>query len=194
MRRDHLGQVLGRHLDPATLVVTGLGSASRTWRAQGTAHLAYPASDPMGMAMSLALGLALARPADPVLFIGGDGDFVLSLGSLITIVGAAPGNLKLLIFDNGRYETGGSQPLPGAGRYELPAIARGAGFPYARAVAAPAEAEAAIGEFLAQRGLALLAVGIDQEASPYPPAPALAQVEERTLFMQRLAARDPRPN
>jgi thiamine pyrophosphate-dependent acetolactate synthase large subunit-like protein len=103
------------------------------------------------------------------------------------VVGAAPKNLKLLIFDNGRYETGGGQLLAGSGCYSLAAIAKGAGFPYAASVGAPDEAEAALVEFLAQPGLAFLAAGIDQEESPYPRAPALAQVEERTLFMHRLA-------
>jgi len=97
-------------------------------------------------------------------------------------------NLKIMIFDNGRYETGGSQLLAGSGSYSLPAIATGAGFPYARGVMADREADAAFTEFLAQPGLAFLGVGIDREASPYPPAPALAQVEERTLFMHRLQA------
>ena len=80
------------------------------------------------------------------------------------------------------------QLLAGSGSYSLAAIAKGAGFPYAETVGDPAAAEAAIGTFLAQPVLAFLAAGIDQEDSPYPPAPSLSQVEERALFMQRLAA------
>lgn len=187
MKRDLCGKLIAKHLDRRSLVYCALGSSSRTWRAQQAPHLSYYGSDPMGIALSAALGLALARPKRPVLFIGGDGDLAMSLGSLITVVGAGVNNLKVLIFDNGRYETGGSQLLAGSGSYSLPAIARGAGFPYATAVSDPATAEEPIVEFLRQPGLAFMAVGIDQEDSPYPPAPALAQVEERTIFMRRLA-------
>lgn len=188
MKRDLCGKLVRRHLDPRSLVYCALGSSARTWRAQEAPHVSYYGSDPMGIALSTALGLALARPERPVLFIGGDGDLVMGLGCLLTVVGAAPKNLKLLIFDNGRYETGGGQLLAGSGFYSLAAIAKGAGFPYATSVGDSAKAEAALIEFLAQPGLAFLAAGIDQEDSPYPPAPALAQVEERTLFMHRLAA------
>lgn len=187
MKRDLCGGTLRELLAPNALVYCSLGSAGRTWRAQDAAQPSYYSSDPMGMALPAALGLALAQPARPVLFIGGDGDFVMSLGCLLTVAGVAPRNLKLLVFDNGRYETGGSQPLAGAGRYDLAAIARGAGVPWAERVADAAQAKDAIGRFLGQDGLAFLAVGIDNEPSPYPPAPALAQVEERSLFMRRLA-------
>src|SRR5215469_8282148 len=113
MKRDLCGKLILKHLDPRALVYCALGSSSRTWLAQNAPQPSYYGSDPMGIALSAALGLALARPKRSVLFIGGDGDLVMSLGSLITVVGAAPGNLKVLIFDNGRYETGGSQLLAG---------------------------------------------------------------------------------
>jgi thiamine pyrophosphate-dependent acetolactate synthase large subunit-like protein len=141
----------------------------------------------MGISVSMSLGLALAQPRRNVLLIVGDGDFMMGIGSLLTVVGSKVKNLKILIFDNGRYETGGSQLLPGADSYSFAAIARGAGFAYAADVRDDASAERAIQEFLAEPGLALLAVRIDMEASPYPPAPAMAQVEERTHFMGRLA-------
>lgn len=187
MKRDLCGRTLCAALTPSTIVCASLGSAGRTWRAQASPNASYYCSDPMGMALPTALGLALAQPERQVVFIGGDGDFVMSLGCLLTIVGARPANLKLMVFDNARYETGGSQPLAGAGLYSLPAIARGAGVAWAERVDAAEEAEGAIARFLAQPGLAFLAVGIDAEPSPYPPAPALAQVEERALFMRRLA-------
>jgi thiamine pyrophosphate-dependent acetolactate synthase large subunit-like protein len=188
MKRDLCGKLLAKHLDRRGLVYCALGSSARTWRAQEAPHVSYYGSDPMGIALPTALGLALARPERPVLFIGGDGDLVMGLGCLLTVVGAKPKNFKMVVFDNGRYETGGGQLLAGSGSYSLAAIAKGAGIPYTASVGDPAKAEAAITEFFAQPGLAFLAAGIDQEDSPYPPAPALAQVEERTLFMHRLAA------
>jgi thiamine pyrophosphate-dependent acetolactate synthase large subunit-like protein len=191
MKRDLCGKTLRALLAPEALVYCSLGSAGRTWRAQEATQPTYYSSDPMGMALPAALGLALAQPTRQVLFIGGDGDFVMSLGCLLTIAGVAPANLKLLVFDNGRYETGGGQPLAGTGRYDLAAIARGAGVPWAESVAESAAARDTFQRFLGAPGLAFLAVGIDAEPSPYPPAPPLAQVEERTEFMRRLAEHVP---
>jgi len=189
MQRDLCARIIRHHLKSDALVYCGLGTASRTWRAQEAAQISYYGSDPMGISVSMALGLALAQPRRDVLLIAGDGDFVMGLGSLLTVVGSEVQNLKILIFDNGRYETGGSQSLPAAPKYSLAAIAHGAGFPHAVNVHDDFTAERDIQEFLTQPGLAFAAVRIDAEASPYPPAPARAQVEERTLFMARLAER-----
>jgi thiamine pyrophosphate-dependent acetolactate synthase large subunit-like protein len=187
MKRDLCGGLIRKHLKDDALVMCSLGSAGRTWRAQNAPQPSYYGSDPMGVAVAMGLGLALAQPGREVLLIGGDGDFVMNLGSLLTVVGAKIGNLKLAIFDNRRYETGGGQSLAGADDYSLAAIAKGAGFPYAVDIGDTATADAAIAAFLAYPGLAFAAVRIDIEASPYPPAPALAQVEERAIFMQGLA-------
>lgn len=187
MRRDACAKLVRKYLAPEAIVYCGLGTASRTWRAQEAPQAAYYGSDPMGISSAMALGLALARPERNVLLIVGDGDFVMGLGNLLTIVGSKVQNLKILVFDNARYETGGGQPLAGAGSYSLGAIARGAGFPFAVDVRDDAKGETMIEEFLSQPGLALAAVRIDAEESPYPPAPARAQVEERALFMARLA-------
>lgn len=187
MKRDLCGKVIKKYLKPDVLVYCGLGTASRTWRAQEAPHITYYGTDPMGISVPMALGLALAQPKRDVLLVCGDGDFVMGLGSLLTVVGSRVQNLKILIFDNNRYETGGGQMLAAADSYSFAAIARGAGFAYAVDVRDDGTAEKSIQDFLAQPGLALAAVQIDTEASPYPPAPAMAQVEERALFMARLA-------
>jgi thiamine pyrophosphate-dependent acetolactate synthase large subunit-like protein len=189
MQRDRCAGLIRQYLSFDALVYCGIGTSGRTWRAQQAPQLAYYGSDPMGISTSMALGLALARPDRQVLLICGDGDFVMNLGSLLTIVESKVRNLKIVVFDNGRYETGGGQSLPAASAYSLAAIARGAGFPYAADLRDDANAETAIRDFLAQPGLALIAARIDSEASPYPPAPATAQAEDRVLFMSRLAAK-----
>ena len=187
MQRDVAAGLIRKHLAPDALVYCGLGTSSRSWRAQGAPQLAYYGSDPMGISASMALGLALARPDRQVLLLSGDGELTMNLGSLLTIVESKVRNLKIAVFDNGRYETGGGQSLPAAESYSLAAIARGAGFPHAVDLRDDAGAEAAIRGFLARPGLAFITIRIDREASPYPPAPATAQVEERAFFMRRLA-------
>jgi thiamine pyrophosphate-dependent acetolactate synthase large subunit-like protein len=82
----------------------------------------------MGSASTVALGIALARPERKVIIVDGDGSLLMQLGSLVTIAGAAPPNLFHFVFENGVYETSGSQPLPAEGRFDLTAMARAAGY------------------------------------------------------------------
>src|ERR1043166_662047 len=70
-----------------------------------------------------------ARPERKVLIVDGDGSLLMQLGSLVTIAGAAPSNLFHFVFENGVYETSGSQPLPAEGRFDLCQMARGGGHP-----------------------------------------------------------------
>jgi thiamine pyrophosphate-dependent acetolactate synthase large subunit-like protein len=187
LKRDQVGRLLAQHLDAEALVIGGLGTSGRTWRAQAPKQPTYYASDPMGIGVALALGLALARPKQTVLYLGGDGDLAMNLGSLLTVVGAEVRNLKIAILDNRRYETGGGSPLAGAEHYSLSGIAASAGFPFAAEVREDAELEAKVREFLAAPGLAFLACRVEMEPAPYGPPPAWSQAEDRAVFMRRLA-------
>src|SRR5499427_2492350 len=82
----------------------------------------------MGSASTIALGIALAQPERKIIVVDGDGSLLMQLGSLVTIAGAAPPNLFHFVFENGVYETYGSQPLPGEGRFDMADMARGAGY------------------------------------------------------------------
>jgi sulfopyruvate decarboxylase subunit beta len=86
----------------------------------------------MGSASTIGLGIALAQPQRKVIVVDGDGSLLMQLGSLVTIAGAAPVNFYHFVFENGVYETSGSQPLPAEGRFELARMAAAAG--YAEAV------------------------------------------------------------
>lgn len=187
IKRDRCAEILCRYLSPNALVIGGLGTSGRTWRAQNPKQPTYYASDPMGMGLSLALGLALARSKQEVLYVGGDGDLVMSLGCLLTVVGAKVGNLKIAIFDNRRYETGGGLPIAGSDDYSLAKIAQGAGFAFAVEVADEALLEERVRAFYAEKGAAFLALRVEMEAAPYGPPPAWSQAEDRAIFMRRLA-------
>src|SRR4030081_647721 len=82
----------------------------------------------MGSASTSGLGVALARPERKVIVVDGDGSLLMQLGSLVTIAGAVPGNFFHFVFENGVYETSGSQPLPAEGRFNLFEMARAAGY------------------------------------------------------------------
>jgi hypothetical protein len=96
-------------------------------------------------------------------------------------------NLKIAIFDNRRYETGGGAPLPGSAHYSLAALAKAAGFPFAVEVANEAELDATVRQFYGQNGIAFMAMRVEMEPSPYGPPPAWSQAEDRAVFMRQLA-------
>ena len=82
----------------------------------------------MGKASSVGLGLALAQPDKKVLVLDGDGGLLMNLGALVTTAGMEPENLVHFVFEDGVYFTTGSQPIPGAGVFNLAGMAREAGF------------------------------------------------------------------
>src|SRR4030081_3914165 len=85
----------------------------------------------MGSASTIGLGIALAQPERKVIVVDGDGSLLMQLGSLVTIAGAGPANFYHFVFENGVYETSGSQPLPAEGRFDLHEMARAAGYAHA---------------------------------------------------------------
>ncbi|HZP95273.1 MAG TPA: thiamine pyrophosphate-dependent enzyme [Candidatus Limnocylindria bacterium] len=187
MRRSAAAALFAKHLAPDDVVVCGLGSTRRAWSEVGAPQLTYNASDPMGTAPALALGLALACPDRRIVLLEGDGDLTMNLGVLVTIAGAAPANLRLAVFVNDRYETGGGQPLPNAGRVSYVTVAGGAGWPWTGEAHDEQQAERLMPALLDRPGLGLLALHVEPEASPYPADPGpTTQYEDRAIFQRRL--------
>ena len=81
----------------------------------------------MGLASSIGLGLALAKPKRRVMVLDGDGSVLMNLGTLATIALHGPKNLLLVILDNCCYGSTGSQPTCTCYCTDLAAVARGAG-------------------------------------------------------------------
>lgn len=187
VRRGELARSLDTALDASGVVFCGLGSSSRAWRDLDSARPAYYASDPMGLALPLAAGFAVARPDRTVALLVGDGDLLMGLNSLVTVTGAGVANLKVLVTANGRYETGGGRPLPGR-EVDIVALAVAAGWP--SAAWAPGDLDAAVAETLSVDGPALLGVPVEVEAAPYGGPGRWSGIEERVLFETRLAETD----
>lgn len=93
------------------LIVAGLGNAVFDMaRLTGNAPFYYPLDGAMGAAVSLGLGIALARPGRRVLVVTGDGELLMNLGALATVAAADPVNLSIVCLDNRRYGLTGGQP------------------------------------------------------------------------------------
>lgn len=78
----------------------------------------------MGVASSIGVGLALAKPELRVFVVDGDGSLLMNLGSLATIGLLQPANLVLVVMDNEAYATTGGQATPTAHGADLAATAR----------------------------------------------------------------------
>lgn len=123
-------QVLADLCGDDQIVVTNQGSA-RIWPQLRRRPLDFHYNpSTMSGAIPLALGLALAQPQREVLAISGDGSLLMSLGSLVTVVGSGVTNLTVVLLDNGLYEVTGGQETPAArSAVDYAGLARAAGFP-----------------------------------------------------------------
>lgn len=138
------------------LVIPGLGSTCWDLAAAGDNDRNFYLWGAMGGAAMIGLGLALAQPDKRVLVVTGDGEMLMGLGALATIGVKQPGNLAVVVFDNGHYgETGMQTSHTGTGRVDLVEVAEGCGF----ATALDIEDEA---------GLAALAARLKSLRGPGP--------------------------
>ena len=64
----------------------------------------------MGLASSIALGVAIKNPKKKVFVFDGDGNILMNFGSLATIGFLKPKNLVHFVFDNNSHESTGGQP------------------------------------------------------------------------------------
>jgi sulfopyruvate decarboxylase subunit beta len=128
MRRDEVLQTLAKHRTNE-LVLTTM-SVAQEWPAYSKSEFDFNAlGTGMGHLPDMGLGLAVACPDRKVLILNGDGSMLMNLGVLVSIANTAPRNLILFVFENEIYEVTGGQPIPGCGRANFAAMAKGAGFP-----------------------------------------------------------------
>lgn len=143
--RGDFYKVLADTLPKHALVVTSLGNASYLWAAMHHQPENFYFEDAMGLALPLALGLAIAQPRRPVIVVEGDGAVLMHMGALVTVGAVAPGNLTVLLIQNGVHAASGGQALTSAS-LNLAELARSAGIPRAQNVTTPQAFAAAMRE------------------------------------------------
>ena len=111
------------------LVVTSLGNEKYDLRWCGDRDRNFYNWNSMGLASSIGLGLAMARPELKVIVYDGDGSLLMNLGSLTTIASREPKNLIHIVWDNRCYGITGGQPTATAFHTDLTKVAEGAGYP-----------------------------------------------------------------
>jgi thiamine pyrophosphate-dependent acetolactate synthase large subunit-like protein len=126
----------------------------------------------MGLALSIGLGLGLARPARRVVVCDGDGNVLMNLGGLAQVAARRPRNLLHVCLDNGVHGSTGNQPTISR-VVALDAIAEAAGYAVVRRAETPAGLRAALAELVERPGPVFLLVRITPEL-PDPPFPRVA--------------------
>lgn len=110
-QKDAIAKALALY-DKRPFAVADIGSQSAWLKAASHDARNLYVSGPMGLASSVALGLAACRPNQEVLAICGDGALAMNLSSLVTIQGVRQKNLAVIVLDNGVYEYTASVPVP----------------------------------------------------------------------------------
>jgi len=172
--------------DPA--VIGGIGHANfDLWAAGHRARNFYMLGS-MGLAIPIALGVAIAQPRRRVFALEGDGSLLMQLGCLATVAARAPANLAILVLDNGTYQITGGQGTPGeiAGADYI-AAARALGLHRAAWAADEADFDRLVDRALAEDGPHVIGLKLDD-------APPAAQTERdpsqiRDRFMRGMGAK-----
>jgi thiamine pyrophosphate-dependent acetolactate synthase large subunit-like protein len=125
-------------------IVASLGHPAYDLFAAGDRPQHFYTWGSMGLASSIGLGLALARPDLRVTVLDGDGSLLMNLGSLATIGLLRPNNLIVIVMDNEEYATTGGQPTPTAHGADLAGAARAMGIATATTVRTEGELRGAL--------------------------------------------------
>ena len=126
------------------LLIGNIGSPSRELYAVHDSPANFYMLGSMGLASSIGLGLALARPDRRIMALDGDGAVLMNLGTLATIADQAPENYLLVILDNGCYGSTGCQPTCTCQKADLAEIAKGAGIADVKTATTPEELRMAV--------------------------------------------------
>ena len=148
--------------DDDLLVIAGLGSSNWDITEAGDRPLNMPLWGGMGATVPMGLGLALAQPAKRVLVITGDGDMLMSLGTLATVATQQPDNLAICVLDNEKFGETGNQathtsprnngPTESGAGADLAMIARGCGIADSATVRAKDEVAGLVTDLRTRKG------------------------------------------
>lgn len=174
--------VLAKSLPANALVVTALGNASYLWAAIHHVPENFYVEDAMGLALPLALGLAIAQPARPVIVVEGDGALLMHMGALVTVGAVGPNNLTVLLVQNGVHAASGGQALTNP-TLDLAQLARSAGIARAKNVTTPETFASAIDFAAAAAGPQVLVLSTEPDIEVVRPPIALDPVLTKHRFM-----------
>ncbi|MFL6929903.1 MAG: thiamine pyrophosphate-dependent enzyme [Xanthobacteraceae bacterium] len=161
--RADLTQRLTARLKHDEAVVAGIGNTNFDLYAAGHRPQNFYMLGSMGLAVPIALGVAIAQPSRGVIALEGDGSILMSLGCLSTVAQLKPRNLTIIIIDNGIYQITGKQPTTTQSTADIVEIARGCGIENSLWIRDEAHFEELIDRSFDDGGPILLAAKIDDQ-------------------------------
>jgi thiamine pyrophosphate-dependent acetolactate synthase large subunit-like protein len=182
MNRFEITKRLVSKLKRQEAVIGGVGNTNFDLWAAGQRPQNFYMLGSMGLAIPIALGVALAQPHRHIIALEGDGSLLMQLGCLTTVAMLKPKNLTMIIMDNGIYQITGGQPTPASYGADIVSMSLAAGIDQSIWAADEDEFEALVETALASEAPTLIAARIDQK-------PAVATTERnpgniRERFMQ----------
>ncbi|OGW91362.1 MAG: hypothetical protein A3D28_00285 [Omnitrophica bacterium RIFCSPHIGHO2_02_FULL_63_14] len=136
----------------------------------------------MGIASSIAQGIALAKPRRKVIALDGDGAVLMNLGALPTAGALNIKNFIHIVIDNGSYESTGGQPSFSRS-VALERVARSSGYRHAGCVSTPAALKKTLRRLLKSSGPSFLLVKVTNDK--LPPEPRV--IDEPEVITERFS-------
>jgi sulfopyruvate decarboxylase subunit beta len=169
------------------VVVTIMGAVAAELQSLGHRANFFYLQHAMGLASSMGLGIALARPELKVVVFDGDGSLLMNLGGLTTMARYRPPNLVHVVFDNESLLSVGGFPTATSTGSDLAAIAAAAGVPRTARATTIEEFSSRFQEALAARDLTTLVAKVEA-VGPSGYVTDLSLLENRYQFQQYLKA------
>ena len=161
--RTELTKRLVAGLKREEAVIGGIGNTNFDLFAAGHRPQNFYMLGSMGLAVPIALGVAIAQPERGVIALEGDGSILMALGCLTTVGTVKPRNLTIVIMDNGLYQITGKQTTATGSNTDIVAVAKGVGLPDSHWVRDEAHFDRLIDRRFDDGGPVLLAVKIDDK-------------------------------
>lgn len=139
----------------------------------------------MGMASSIALGVALHKPQKKVITLDGDGAVLMNLGTLPMVGALKPSNFLHIVIDNESYESTGDQPTY-TRTIRLEKIAKSSGYKNAQRVTNASQLKNSLTRFLKIKGPSFLLVKVEAGIGTPPPRIAAPPEEITKSFSESL--------
>jgi len=143
------------------IVVTIMGAVSAELQSIGHRPGFFYLQHAMGLASSMGLGIALARPDLNVIVLDGDGSILMNAGGLTTMARYRPDNLLHIVFDNESLLSVGGFPTATATGSDIEGMAAAAGIPRTSTVRSIDEFTEAVGAALEAREMTTIVAKVD---------------------------------
>ena len=167
------------------IVVTIMGAVAAELQSIGHRPNFFYLQHAMGLASSMGLGIALAKPDRRVVVLDGDGSVLMNLGGLTTLARYRPRNLVHVVFDNESLLSVGGFPTATATGSDLAGVAAAAGVPRTATVSTLDAFRSAFDEALRAGDLTTLVAKVEA-VGPSGYVTDLSLLENRFQFQRYL--------